>query len=64
MTKFDNESGLRHTLQSVRPIAFIEMCIGKQTASTPLALFLPLRNAEGSDEMASRRSQNSGFQRK
>ena len=29
VTKFDNESGLRHTLRSVRFIAFVEMCIGK-----------------------------------
>jgi len=37
---------------------FVEMCIGKQAAPTPLALFLLLSNAEGSDEMASRRSQS------
>jgi len=30
----------------------------EQAAPTPLALLLPLRNAEGSDEMASRRSQS------
>jgi hypothetical protein len=53
-----HESALRHTLRSVRLIAFVEMCIGKQAAPTPLALFLPLCNAEGSDEMASRRSQS------
>jgi len=58
VTKFDNESALRHTLRSVRLIAFVEMCISKQAAPTPLALFLPLCNAEGSDEMASRRSQS------
>jgi len=58
VTKFDNESGLRHTLRSVRFIAFVEMCIGKQAAPTPLALFLLLSNAEGSDELASRRSQS------
>ena len=50
-----HESALRHT---VRLIAFVEMCIGKQAAPTPLALLLPLCNAEGSDEMASRRSQS------
>jgi len=49
-TTFHKESALRRTLRSVRLIAFIEMCIGKQTASTPLALFLPLRNAEGSEK--------------
>jgi hypothetical protein len=58
VTKFDSESALRHTLRSVRLIAFVEMCIGKQAAPTPLALLLPLCNAEGSDEMASRRSQS------
>jgi hypothetical protein len=49
-----SKSALRHTLRSVRLISFIEVCIGKQTAPTPLALFLPLCNAEGSDEIASR----------
>jgi len=53
-----HESALRHTLRSVRLIAFVEMCIGKQAAPTPLALLLPLCNAEGSDEMASLRSQS------
>src|SRR4029077_13634614 len=42
----------------VRLIAFIEKCIGKQTAPTRLALFLPLCSAEGSDERALRRSQS------
>jgi len=50
------ESALRHTLRSVRLNAYIEMCIGKQTAPTPLALFLPLCYAEGSDQIASRRT--------
>jgi hypothetical protein len=58
VTKFDSESALRHTLRSVRLIAFVEMCIGKQAAPTPLALLLPLCNDDGSDEMASRRSQS------
>jgi hypothetical protein len=53
-----HESAPRHTLRSVRLIVFVEMCIGKQAAPTPLALFLLLSNAEGSDEMASRRSQS------
>ena len=29
VTQFDSESALRHTLRSVRLIAFVEMCIGK-----------------------------------
>jgi len=58
VTKFDSESALRHTLRSLRLITFVEMCIGKQAAPTPLALLLPLCNADGSDEMASRRSQS------
>ena len=52
------KSALRHTLRSARLIAFIEKRIGKQIAPTPLALFLPLCSAEGSDEMALRRSQS------
>ena len=45
-----HESAPRHTLRSVRLIVFVEMCIGKQAAPTPLALFLLLSNAKGSDE--------------
>lgn len=65
VTKFDSESALRHhesalrhTLRTVRLIGFVEVCIGKAGCPTPLAFLLPLCNAEGSDEMASRQSRS------
>jgi len=65
VTKFDSESALRHTSQRCDTLSdrCVLLCSSRcaserQAAPTPLALLLPLCNAEGSDEMASRRSQS------